>query len=392
MSEHFDTIVIGGGMAGVSAAAALASFGSLLVIEQEASLGAHASGRNAAIFRPLEHDHTTAELARRSLEILSSFTSEAILRPVGLLLASADHARLAVTAAHALQREVTHSVVDRTQCVARVPMLAGGEVTGGVWLPDAGVLDIHRMLTLLAARARDRGARIRYRATVAGLELEAGAIKAVRLADGDVVRCSRVVIAAGAWAAKLGAACGSSVTLTPIRRHLAQLRGAAPHDPNAPVLWRIDPEQELYFRPESGGTLASACDAVAADPSGLATDPVALELLASKLSRTAPTLARTSVQHAWACLRTFAADRELVVGPDAQVPGLYWLAGLGGRGMAVAVAAGEVLGTLIAEEMSDAARRSLDRTNEGRGRWPSALVAALSPGRMSGSSRSMLDN
>ncbi|MFI5309495.1 MAG: NAD(P)/FAD-dependent oxidoreductase, partial [Polyangiales bacterium] len=62
-----------------------------------------------------------------------------------------------------------------------------------------------------------------------------------------------------------------------------------------------------------------------------------------KLTRTAPQLASSRVVRSWACLRTFAPDRELVVGPDERIAGLFWLCGLGGRGMAVAPAAGELL-------------------------------------------------
>ena len=40
---------------------------------------------------------------------------------------------------------------------------------------------------------------------------------------------------------------------------------------------------------------------------------------------------------------TFAPDGELVIGPDPEVAGLTWLAGLGGRGMTIGPAAGELL-------------------------------------------------
>jgi D-arginine dehydrogenase len=46
-------------------------------------------------------------------------------------------------------------------------------------------------------------------------------------------------------------------------------------------------------------------------------------------------------------LRTVAEDRELVAGPDTRVAGLFWLAGLGGRGMTCGVAAGELLARLM---------------------------------------------
>ena len=49
---EFDVIVIGGGIAGVSAGASLAAARKVLVIEAESQSGYHASGRSAAYFAP----------------------------------------------------------------------------------------------------------------------------------------------------------------------------------------------------------------------------------------------------------------------------------------------------------------------------------------------------
>ena len=45
-----DFIVIGGGIAGVSAGARLAGLGRVTLIEAEAALGYHTSGRSAALY------------------------------------------------------------------------------------------------------------------------------------------------------------------------------------------------------------------------------------------------------------------------------------------------------------------------------------------------------
>ena len=50
-SRSFDTVVVGGGIAGVSAAWALARQGhDVALVEREASLAAHSTGRSAAQF------------------------------------------------------------------------------------------------------------------------------------------------------------------------------------------------------------------------------------------------------------------------------------------------------------------------------------------------------
>ena len=47
-----DFLVIGGGIAGVSAAARLAEAGRVILVEAEGALAHHASGRSAALYEP----------------------------------------------------------------------------------------------------------------------------------------------------------------------------------------------------------------------------------------------------------------------------------------------------------------------------------------------------
>ena len=48
--EEWDAIIIGGGIAGASAAFELAEARRVVVLEQEVQAGAHATGRSAAVF------------------------------------------------------------------------------------------------------------------------------------------------------------------------------------------------------------------------------------------------------------------------------------------------------------------------------------------------------
>ena len=68
----------------------------------------------------------------------------------------------------------------------------------------------------------------------------------------------------------------------------------------------------------------------------------ALRTVAQRLQAIAPSLVDAPVRTKWACLRTYTRDRELVLGRDPRVDGLGWLAGLGGRGMTIGLAAGEL--------------------------------------------------
>jgi D-arginine dehydrogenase len=53
------------------------------------------------------------------------------------------------------------------------------------------------------------------------------------------------------------------------------------------------------------------------------------------------------VTRAWAGLRTFAPDRDPVIGWDDEVPGFCWMVGQGGTGIQTAPAAGELVAGVV---------------------------------------------
>jgi D-arginine dehydrogenase len=160
-------------------------------------------------------------------------------------------------------------------------------------------------------------------------------------------------------------------------------------------VWHLD--EGVYFRPESGGLLLSPCDETPSQPGVPAVDPLAAESLAVKLPRAFPRLAAVTVALAWAGLRTFAADRLPVIGPDPRVEGFFWIAGLGGHGVTTSLSAGELAAKLLLEPRRDAgnpfsparfAAPGAPDTSRARQAGPSAPAAASSaPARAEGVSR-----
>lgn len=339
-------VIVGGGMAGLAAAWALGRAGvrDIVLVEREERLFSHSSGRNAAIYRVLETAPPLVELSLRSAVLLDELCGgrSEWLNEVGLLLTAARPLPLEPLAAAAAAAHVACSVESEPDLARRAPSLRSGQARAALFVPDAGVLDLHAIQTALT---RGLSASVRLSTPVARICVSGERVRGVALEDGSVRDADAVVIASGAWAAGVALGAGAPLPLEPRRRHLVLLEPGAPFAPRSPIVW--DVELETYYRPESGALLASPGDAEPWPPELPHPDAAVLELLWHKLGRLAPALARSRVRRSWACLRTFAPDGVPVIGADPRLAGLHWLAGLGGSGMGAGVAAGELCASAV---------------------------------------------
>lgn len=348
--QHFDVIIIGGGMAGLATAWHLVRGGvqRLCVLERDWACGTRASGLNAAIFRQLDFDRAGVELAVRSRALLKELSAGRLIHETGALYL-ADAARLDEARHHLTATGVRHERLEGALLHARFPRLV--TELPGVFLPTDGVIDIHSLVQSLQRE-------LQLRQVVVQVSTEVTAVS--RVGERFELQTSRgplsaekVVLAGGAWNQQLGEQLGAPLPLTPLRRHLALLTSADRSVREAarePVVWRLTTGSEVYFRPESGGALASPCDETTWFPKDLGevpTDSRALQRLAELLHDFEPRLGSASVRSFWACMRTFAPDREFVAGADPRVPGLFWSAGLGGRGMTCGLGLGEVVSSAV---------------------------------------------
>ena len=349
MNSH--TIVIGAGIAGLSAAWRLCAHGDTRVtlLEREPLPFSHSSARNAAIFRPLEENPAVVRFVARSAQLQQALSPNVpLVRAVGLCLTATAPSALDRLRLVGERLGVVARYLSEGELLEQCPALAGGRARTGVWLPEGGIIDIHLLSELLRRELRRAGVTQRLSAEVRRVTTHADRVTGVELVTGETIAGDRVVIAAGAWASNLGDTCGAPLRLVPHRRHLALLlpATAASVNPGHPVVWNV--ETGVYFRPESGGILACPGDhepSVAGVPH---VSEAVLATLATELPKESPLFDTYALARPWACLRTMSDTKETVLGADPRVGGLYWLAGLGGHGMSAALGAADYLAEHIA--------------------------------------------
>lgn len=371
--ESFDIAVIGAGIAGASAAWAMAERHRVVILERESQPGYHTSGRSAALFSETYGNAVVRGLSVASRDFLvdppTGFAEHRVLGPRGAMFVG-TRAQLGIVDKLAEDgARLVPSVTRITAAAARarVPVLRADWIAGATLEPDAMDIDTHAMLNGYLRGFRARRGEIRLDADVTALARD-GAGWRIATPAGEI-RAGIVVNAAGSWCDVLGALAGARrIGLLPKRRTAFLVDPPAGFDSHAwPLVVAAD--ESFYFKPDAGKLLCSPADETPSAPCDAQPEELDIAVAVDRIQQAAE-LPISRISHRWAGLRSFVADKTPVVGFDPDVPGFFWLAGQGGYGFQTAPGMSRAAAALID-------RRDLPADLTDRG----VTAASLSPGR-----------
>ena len=353
MSEStFEVAIIGGGIAGVSAAAHLASTHSVVLLEQEDELAHHTTSRSAAIYVENEGGPVFHRLATASRPFFEEApgADTPLLAPLPVLKIGDGSMATTMAADAALAQEVTPSIryVEGDDLAELCPVINADVVTAGIYEPTACSIDVMGLHQLFLRTAKASGATVRLSAKLVSGERRSGQWH-LETASGPV-RAGTVINAAGAWGDVVAQSCGvQPVGLQPMRR--TAFTAPAHQDPSGwPFIYSGIPDLECYFKPEAGQQLlCSLSEENLSPPMDARAEELDVALAIDRI-QTISSLELRSVKTTWAGLRTFAPDRNPVFGWDDSVDGFLWDVGQGGCGIVTSPAAGQIVGALVRDE------------------------------------------
>ncbi|MGO4473286.1 NAD(P)/FAD-dependent oxidoreductase [Arthrobacter sp. M-10] len=342
MAANYDVVIVGGGIAGLSLASALAGQCSVALVEAEQTLAYHTSSRSARQLIPSYGPAVVQELTVRTLELMAARDAGLpvpVLEPRSFMLVGDEATVKAEASGH--MHPITHAEALEL-CPALNPeaFTAAGLDTGSFACNAPVLLEDHRQRAEAGGVDIITGARVHSAQRLgSGWQLGAGL---------EGFQSAVVVNAAGAWADELAVLSGvEKLGLQPFRRTAAIVDVERPLRPGTPMVAAAD--DTYYFRREGEQVLISPSETVPSGPEDARPRPGDVEELVARLN-SITSLGIRSVAKAWTGLRTEAADGVPVVGFDAEAPGFFWLAGQGGYGFqtssAIAeLAAAEILGS-----------------------------------------------
>lgn len=233
-------------------------------------------------------------------------------------------------------------VLDRSGVEAQTPHLPSS-VTGGVYYPQDGLLEPHRLIDALERGLRQQDdVTLHPETAVTGFGRENGSIRSIRTTAGTV-EAEEVVLAAGAWSAPLGAELGLNVPIEPAKGYSVTFE-VPDGRPGAPFILT---EEKVSVTPMGeqvrfAGTLELAGFDTSVDPYRLS--PI-LDVANEYGLRDGPASPETA--EPWVGFRPCTPDGLPVIGPVPQYDNLVLATGHCMLGISLA----PITGRLVAEVM-----------------------------------------
>ena|SRR5579859_870288 len=358
-AQTVDVVVIGGGVAGLSAALSARQAGAqVLLLEKEAILGGGATGRNAGILSAginmsisgLAPESAEAAFWPATTRVLLALVEEAA-QP-GAILSAHLSGSLSLaenkSAAHKLAREARARVAAGLRAelwtAAQVAEATGGRLNtrslaGALWLPDEGRIQPLTLLAHLARQARIEGALLAGQAHVENFKEISG-----RAAE----RHWQLTLTGGITIGTRGLIHAVGPTATPNARIYALAFEAHLPD-DFPLFWDASPYTYADFRPGNGRLTVSGGRYGKAGVS--ARDTTYHQRLAAAARRWLPELRAKDPTYTWAVDLAVTANMIPSLSAIGEAAPGFAIEGLGSLGILPGIILGQRAGKLIASRI-----------------------------------------
>jgi D-arginine dehydrogenase len=373
MRTSSDVIVVGAGVAGLSAAYELRHLDHVTVLEMEAAVAYHSTGRSAAVMSENYGPLLWRRLVTVSRQFFDhppeGFSQQPLLHPRGaLFLALEDEKQQLTEEANDLRaRGARVELISPADAKEISPAIKAEEFALALFEPDCMDVDTNELIQGYLRALRRAKHDVVVDARVMGVK-KANGLWVVTTSKGTI-EAPILINAAGGWVREIAQMAGM-----PDRKVMPFRRTAVTFDPPAGSdvsTWPMtfDTAETFYFKPEAGAVMVSPVDMALSEPCDAQADELEVAIAIDRIQRYTDLDVR-KIKHKWGGLRTFASDHEPVIGPDPGDPSFVWYAGQGGNGVMGGPAAGRLTALLALGDSipDDIAALGVDLDNVSPGR------------------------
>ncbi|NLI27481.1 MAG: FAD-binding oxidoreductase [Acetobacter sp.] len=354
MIRTIDTVIIGGGLHGLSCALQLARRGVSVAILERRWIGRHASTANAGGVRTLNRDLRELDLTLTSLKmwrVLDEFLGENCgFQQIGQIRIAENPTEFAHEARrinNLQQAGYTHEeMLDKASLYRLLPSLAP-HCSGASYAKGDGAADPHLTVNAYRRAAESAGVLLLEGHGVNALASE-GLEWRVDTDYGSFLTAS-VVIAAGAWSPALARLAGEIVPAS-VKASMMIVTEQVSEFPG-PVIGCVGAALSLkQTRTGSlliGGGLQGQANV---ERERTRVDFHALATGMSTPLRLFPQLAGVRIARCWTGIEARTPDDLPIIGPSSRLPGILYCYGFSGHGFALVPVVGAVIADMIVGE------------------------------------------
>ena len=373
-----EVIVIGGGIAGASAAFHLAEHGRRVILLERGEIASEASGVNAGGIGAVGWGHVPnleSYLTMGSLQIFKQVQIELgydiEFRASGALQAIQTAEQYEYARDHVLSMKSQGYTIEllTTKEARSIEPELSPDLFGAIHLPVRGQADPVKATRAFATAAAERGATVMTGREVTGISRSADGIFRVSC-RGEEFTANQLVLAVGAWCGPLGEMLGLRIPIVPVR---GQMWATSPLPPRAfhslsscesPMDWRNRPGNDavtppdlthlgsrrvtrhLYGRQTRDGEIIFGGDREAAG-FDKTVEATGVEMNFGHATEILPFLREHSISRTWSGLMPFSLDGRPIIGRVPQVEGLYIVSGLASSGFGRGPMAGKLIADFV---------------------------------------------
>ncbi len=359
-ARQYDVAIAGGGAMGLATAYALLKRGKSRVVVLERYEPGHDRAASTDNTKAIRYEYGDSEMyalmVARSLELwreLEAASGADLYVNSGVVCWGRNGNSHAQQSYRTLTRlGIPIREVSPAELCRLYPQFSPADMTYATVNPEGGFLRASDCVAAFASQVVKLGGEIRSHSHVVGIE-PSGEQVIVRLADGEAITASQVVLAVGPWAANLLPQLGLRLPLTANKQQVVYIEGLSDeYGPGRfPVFLNLD--HEFYGFPLDGAGLLKASihfPGPVIDPDALSSpDDSFTEHIKSLLGKYIPGAARGRVRLSRTCMYAMTPDEDFILD---RLPGWNNVvvgAGFSGHGFKFAPLIGEMLAAMSVE-------------------------------------------
>jgi len=359
VSESINTTevaIIGGGVIGLSIARALAQrcVRDVLIVERS-SLGAEASSAAAGMLAPQAEADAADDFFRlccQSRDLYPAF-AQSLQEETGIDIELETSGTLYLALNEQDERELEQRYKWQAAAGLQVEKFSADsarlfepcisrDVRGALRFPLDTQVENRRLISALATANESLGVQ-----TLTGVSVDSVSIKRNRIACIETSRgsiaCEKVVIAGGAWTSQVLNEALPNPRIEPVRGQMVSF------DATPQIARHVIYSPRGYIVPRRDGRLLAGSTSEHAGFDKRVTAAGVQSIVASALEIT-PAIASLPLTSTWAGLRPRAADGLPVIGPCAEIAGVFYATGHYRNGILLTPITAELLASAIVDE------------------------------------------